>query len=117
MVIAHTRELAYQIANEYQTLSKYLPEVKVAVFFGGLPIRMDEECLVRNHPNIVVGTPGRLLALVQKKKLKLDSLRYFIVDECDHVLKDNGRAYLSFAGYMFYYKQNAGHNKVFTTFQ
>lgn len=110
MVIAHTRELAYQIANEYQTLSKYLPEVKVAVFFGGLPIR-------RNHPNIVVGTPGRLLALVQKKKLKLDSLRYFIVDECDHVLKDNGRAYLSFAGYMIYHKQNAGHNKVFTTFQ
>lgn len=86
----------------------------MAVFFGGLPIRRDEECLVRNHPNIVVGTPGRLLALVQKKKLKLDSLRYFIVDECDHVLKDNGRAYLSFAGYMFYHKQNAGHNKVFT---
>lgn len=90
MVIAHTRELAYQIAHEYQTFSKYMPEIKVAVFFGGLPIKRDEEVLAKNRPNIVVGTPGRLLALVQKKKLTLDNLRYFIVDECDQVLKENG---------------------------
>eukprot|EP00105_Crassostrea_gigas_P002420 XP_011414937.1 PREDICTED: spliceosome RNA helicase DDX39B [Crassostrea gigas] len=88
LVIAHTRELAYQIAHEYQTFSKYLPEIKVAVFFGGLPIKRDEEVLAKNRPNIVVGTPGRLLALVQKKKLTLDNLRYFIVDECDQVLKE-----------------------------
>lgn len=88
LVIAHTRELAYQIAHEYQTFSKYMPEIKVAVFFGGLPIKRDEEVLAKNRPNIVVGTPGRLLALVQKKKLTLDNLRYFIVDECDQVLKE-----------------------------
>lgn len=89
LVIAHTRELAYQIAHEYQTFSKYMPEIKVAVFFGGLSIKRDEEVLAKNRPNVVVGTPGRLLALVQRKTLSLDNLRYFIVDECDQVLKEN----------------------------
>lgn len=65
-----------------------MPEIKVAVFFGGLPVKRDEEVLAKNRPNIVVGTPGRLLTLVQKKKLTLDNLRYFIVDECDQVLKE-----------------------------
>ncbi|XP_061164511.1 spliceosome RNA helicase DDX39B-like [Saccostrea echinata] len=90
LAIAHTRELAYQIADEYQAFSKFMPEIKVAVFFGGLSIKKDEEVLARNQPTVVVGTPGRLLALVQKQKLNLDSLRYFIVDECDQVLKENG---------------------------
>lgn len=91
LAIAHTRELANQIADEYRAFSKYMPEMRVAMFFGGLPIKKDEELLSRNHPNIVVGTPGRLLALVQKQKLNLSSLRYFIVDECDQILKENGR--------------------------
>lgn len=90
LAIAHTRELAYQIADEYQTFSKFMPEIKVAVFFGGLSIKKDEEVLARKQPTVVVGTPGRLLALVQKQKLNLDKLRYFIVDECDQVLKEHG---------------------------
>merc|ERR1712212_336957 len=54
LVMCHTRELAYQIAKEYERFSKYMPSVKVGVFFGGLNISKDEEALKKNCPHIVV---------------------------------------------------------------
>merc|ERR1711942_152554 len=71
LVMCHTRELAYQIAKEYERFSKYMPSVKVGVFFGGLNISKDEETLKSNCPHIVVGTPGRILALVRARSLTL----------------------------------------------
>merc|ERR1711970_1339576 len=62
LVMCHTRELAYQIAK-------------------------DEETLKKNCPHIVVGTPGRILALVKNKKLVLKNLKHFILDECDQMLE------------------------------
>jgi hypothetical protein len=66
------------------------------VFFGGLPIQKDEEVLKNNCPHIVVGTPGRILALVRSKKLNLKSLKYFILDECDKMLEQLGNIRLLF---------------------
>ena len=43
LVICHTRELAYQIRNEYARFSKYMPDVKTDVFYGGTPIKRDIE--------------------------------------------------------------------------
>ena len=63
---------------------------KVGVFFGGLPIQKDEETLKSSTPHIVVGTPGRILALVRNKKLNLRFLRHFILDECDKMLEQLG---------------------------
>jgi ATP-dependent RNA helicase UAP56/SUB2 len=115
LVMCHTRELAFQISKEYERFSKYMPNVKVkietsslvfenlwyklfnllfsiqvGVFFGGLPIQKDEEVLKNNCPHIVVGTPGRILALVRSKKLNLKNLKYFILDECDKMLEQLG---------------------------
>lgn len=87
LVMCHTRELAFQISKEYERFSKYMPTIKVNVFFGGLPIQKDEEVLKNNCPHIVVGTPGRILALVRSKKLNLKHLKYFILDECDKMLE------------------------------
>uniref|UniRef100_A0A0A9YYQ1 RNA helicase n=1 Tax=Lygus hesperus TaxID=30085 RepID=A0A0A9YYQ1_LYGHE len=87
LVMCHTRELAFQISKEYERFSKYMPQVKVAVFFGGLPIAKDEEVLKSNCPHIVVGTPGRVLALVRSKKLVLKNLKHFVLDECDKMLE------------------------------
>lgn len=87
LVMCHTRELAFQISKEYERFSKYLSGVKVAVFFGGMPIQKDEEVLKNNCPHIVVGTPGRILALVNSKKLNLKHLKHFILDECDKMLE------------------------------
>jgi ATP-dependent RNA helicase UAP56/SUB2 len=63
----------------------------VGVFFGGLPIQKDEEVLKSSCPHIVVGTPGRILALVRSKKLNLKHLKHFILDECDKMLELLGK--------------------------
>jgi ATP-dependent RNA helicase UAP56/SUB2 len=87
LVLCHTRELAFQISKEYERFSKYIPALKVGVFFGGLNIQKDEQTLKANCPHIVVGTPGRILALVRSKKLNLRSLKHFVLDECDKMLE------------------------------
>jgi len=86
LVMCHTRELAFQINKEYERFSKYMPGVKTAVFFGGIPIAQDEKVLAESTPHVVVGTPGRILALVKSKKLKLDHVKHFVLDECDRML-------------------------------
>ena len=91
LVLCHTRELAFQISKEYERFSKYLKNANVAVFFGGMPIRKDEEVLKKNCPHIVVGTPGRILALVRNKSLKLKDLKTFVLDECDNMLDSIGK--------------------------
>lgn len=88
LVSAHTRELAFQISKEYERFSKYMNNVKIAVFFGGMSIKKDEEVLKKNCPHIVVGTPGRLLALIRSKVLSLKHVKHFILDECDKVLAE-----------------------------
>lgn len=88
LVMCHTRELAFQISKEYERFSKYMPNIRNAVFFGGLNIQHDENVLRTQHPHIVVGTPGRILALVRTKKLNLKFLKHFILDECDKMLTE-----------------------------
>eukprot|EP00092_Neocalanus_flemingeri_P026016 GFUD01028198.1.p1 GENE.GFUD01028198.1~~GFUD01028198.1.p1 ORF type:complete len:431 (-),score=120.46 GFUD01028198.1:174-1466(-) len=87
LVMCHTRELAFQISKEYERFSKFLPAIKVGVFFGGLAIAKDEQVLKNNCPHVVVGTPGRILALVKSKKLPLKNLKHFVLDECDKMLE------------------------------
>ena len=87
LVMCHTRELAFQICKEYHRFSKFLSDVKVAVFFGGVSVSQDEAVLRDNCPHIVVGTPGRILALVRTKKLLLNNLKHFVLDECDKMLE------------------------------
>lgn len=87
IVLCHTRELAFQISREYERFCKYMPAVKVSVFFGGLPTKNDEDVLKKNCPHVVVGTPGRILALAKSKALNLRYVKHFIVDECDKVLE------------------------------
>jgi len=88
LVLCHTHELAFQIGKEYERFSKYMPSVKIAVFFGGLPIKHDEEILKNESPNIVVGTPGRVYDLIKSHVLKLKGVNFFVIDECDKVIGD-----------------------------
>jgi ATP-dependent RNA helicase UAP56/SUB2 len=94
LVMCHTRELAYQIKNEYARFSKYLPEVKTSVFYGGTPMQKDVELLANKetHPQVIVATPGRLNALVREKKLRLNSVKVFVLDECDKMLDQIGNS-------------------------
>eukprot|EP00948_MAST-09A_sp_MAST-9A-sp1_P003124 g3124.t1 len=87
LVLCHARELAFQIAHEYERFSKYLPKVKTAVFFGGVPVSQNIKVLNDEKPNIVVGTPGRIMDLIKRGNLKVDKVKHFVVDECDKCLE------------------------------
>jgi ATP-dependent RNA helicase UAP56/SUB2 len=87
LVLCHTRELAYQICQEFERFSKYLPDVKVAVLFGGINISYHKNILKTDTPHVVVGTPGRVKQLITEKDLKLGKLKRFVLDECDQLLE------------------------------
>merc|ERR1711957_368423 len=62
-------------------------DVKTGVVFGGIPIVKDKEMLKENCPQVLIGTPGRLLGLIRDKDLKLDKVSQFVLDECDKCLE------------------------------
>jgi ATP-dependent RNA helicase UAP56/SUB2 len=86
-----------QICNEFERFSKYLSELKVAVFYGGVHIKKHKDLLKNDCPHIVVGTPGRILALARDKDLSLKNVRHFILDECDKMLESLGNLFSSLA--------------------
>jgi ATP-dependent RNA helicase UAP56/SUB2 len=86
LVMCHTRELAYQICHEFDRFKKYLPAVKTAVFYGGVPVQENRDLLKNDPPHIVIGTPGRVLQLAEEGNLKLKGIKYFVLDECDRLL-------------------------------
>merc|ERR1711865_194653 len=86
LTVCHTRELAYQIKFEFERFAKFFADVKTAVVYGGTPIAKDREMLKTDGPQVVIGTPGRILALAREKDLKLDKLSQFVLDECDKCL-------------------------------
>lgn len=79
-----------QICHEFERFSTYLPDIKVAVFYGGVNIKIHKDLLKNECPHIVVGTPGRVLALARDKELALRNVRHFILDECDKMLESLG---------------------------
>jgi ATP-dependent RNA helicase UAP56/SUB2 len=56
------------------------------VFFGGLPVRENTDILKDEKPNIVIGTPGRILSLVKSHSLDLKNIKLFICDEVDQLI-------------------------------
>jgi len=89
LVLCHARELAYQIKHEFDRFCKFFPAVKTAVVYGGTPYAKDKETFQDEAqiPHIVIGTPGRVLALTRDNIMKLDNLSQFVLDECDKCLE------------------------------
>jgi ATP-dependent RNA helicase UAP56/SUB2 len=87
LILCHTRELAYQICHEFDRFKKYLPSVKAAVFYGGIPVPQNKETLKNEQPHIIIGTPGRILQLAESNSLDLKHVKYFVLDECDKMLE------------------------------
>jgi len=76
-----------RIFAEFNRFKKYMANVKVDVFYGGVPVAQHRKKLKDDPPHIVIGTPGRILQLVREDHLKLDSLNRFVLDECDDMLQ------------------------------
>jgi ATP-dependent RNA helicase UAP56/SUB2 len=89
VVLCHTRELAYQIKNEFTRFCKFL-DVKTAVFYGGTSINQNVEVLKNEKPQVIVGTPGRMCALIRDGHLNMKNIKHFILDECDKLLDSLG---------------------------
>jgi ATP-dependent RNA helicase UAP56/SUB2 len=90
LVMAHTRELAFQIHKEFERLGRYIYGLRCELFLGGFPLQVQRDLLKNKPPHIAVGTPGRILDLVKSGHLNLDKLRFFILDECDRMLDNYG---------------------------
>jgi ATP-dependent RNA helicase DeaD len=86
VVLAPTRELAMQISAELESLSHFIPQIRIAALYGGQPITKQLTQLKRK-PQIVVGTPGRLLDLIQRGMVQLDQVHTMVIDEADEMLK------------------------------
>ncbi len=86
LVLAPTRELAIQVAAQYEILSKHQKGVKVTVLCGGQDYRPQLKTL-REGTQIVVGTPGRILDHMDKGTLILNNLRTLVLDEADEMLR------------------------------
>ena len=86
VVLAPTRELAQQIADELTNLAHFIKGLKIAVIYGGQPFGKQMSALSRK-PQILVATPGRLLDHMQRGNIKLNTVHTMVLDEADEMLK------------------------------
>jgi ATP-dependent RNA helicase DeaD len=85
LILAPTRELGQQIAEQIDLFSKHLKGIKRVAVFGGANISTQISQLKRPR-HVVIATPGRLIDLVKRKALKLDQIKYLVLDEADEML-------------------------------
>jgi ATP-dependent RNA helicase RhlE len=84
LILTPTRELAAQIADRVGAYGRHL-RLRHAVIYGGVS-QYRQEVALRNGPDLVVATPGRLLDLMQQRLVRLDGVTHFVLDEADRML-------------------------------
>ncbi|HCP41263.1 MAG TPA: DEAD/DEAH box helicase, partial [Cryomorphaceae bacterium] len=73
-----------QIAKDVGSYAKFM-DVKVTAVYGGSPISKQIKEL-QGKPQIVVGTPGRTLDLINRRKLRIEDVQFLVLDEADEML-------------------------------
>lgn len=84
LILTPTRELAVQVTEEIERLSRFSP-LRVVPVYGGTKISSQLRRLGEN-PEIVVGTPGRVMDMMDRRALQLDGIRWTVLDEVDRML-------------------------------
>lgn len=85
LVLAPTRELGQQIAQQLKAFSKYMKGLKTQVVYGGASIVPQMKAL-KDTPHIVIATPGRLLDLINRRAVNLSNINHVVFDEADEML-------------------------------
>jgi len=85
LVLCPTRELADQVGKQVRRLATGIPNLKVSILCGGIPLGPQLASLA-HAPHVVVGTPGRVQELVAKGALSLKDVRTLVLDEADRML-------------------------------
>lgn len=86
LILTPTRELAIQVAAHIESLASVKKGIKITVLCGGQDYRPQLKSL-KEGSHIVVGTPGRILDHLERKSLKLQTLKTFVLDEADEMLR------------------------------
>lgn len=91
LIITPTREIALQIKAVYQSISTYLePQIKLLCAVGGFNIHKDIEGIDKYNPSIIVGTLGRLRALMESKHIDGSQIGCTVLDEADILVRESG---------------------------
>jgi len=85
LVLCPTRELCLQIAKDIKNYTKYLPSIKTTAVYGGSSI-MEQIRSLKEKPQIIVGTPGRVIDLIGRKALDFSEIQWLVLDEADEML-------------------------------
>ena len=85
IVLSPTRELCVQIAKDLVSFAEFLPDVKIVAVYGGASIEPQIKSL-KAGAHIVVGTPGRVMDLIERKALKIGKIKTLVLDEADEML-------------------------------
>ena len=84
IVLCPTRELCIQITKDFDTFSKYM-NIKINSVYGGTDIKSQIKSLSKGN-HIIVGTPGRVIDLIKRKKINLERIKNVVMDEADEML-------------------------------
>lgn len=84
LVIVPTRELAMQVREEFFNIGR-LKRLKIVEIYGKSPYRI-QELRLSERAHVVVGTPGRVIDHIEKGSLRLDEIKYLVLDEADEML-------------------------------
>ncbi len=85
LVLAPTRELGQQIAEQLQLFAQHLRKINILAVYGGAAITNQIRAL-RKPQHIIIATPGRLIDLINRKAIRLEHLRFLVLDEADEML-------------------------------
>ncbi|WP_374443939.1 DEAD/DEAH box helicase [Epilithonimonas sp.] len=85
LVLCPTRELCLQITKDIKNYTKYLRNIKTTAVYGGSSI-MDQIRSLRDKPQIIVGTPGRVIDMIGRKALDFSEVQWVVLDEADEML-------------------------------
>jgi ATP-dependent RNA helicase DeaD len=86
LILCPTRELALQVSQEIQKLLKFHRDIRIAVVYGGESYIKQFHQLDLN-PQIIIATPGRMIDLLDRKKVDLSAVKILTLDEADEMLK------------------------------
>ncbi|UKB85102.1 DEAD/DEAH box helicase [Chryseobacterium sp. MEBOG06] len=85
LVLCPTRELCLQISKDIKNYSKYMKDIKTTAVYGGSSI-VDQMRSLKDKPQIIVGTPGRVIDLINRKALDFSAIHWLVLDEADEML-------------------------------
>lgn len=85
LVLCPTRELCLQIAKDITNYTKYLPGIRSVAVYGGSPIVGQIKSL-RDKPQIIIGTPGRVIDMINRGNLDFSDVQWLVLDEADEML-------------------------------